>query len=478
AAAAAIDLERYDLALEWLEQSRSIIWNQTLQLRTPLDELAVVDPSLAKQLARTACQLDQSISLTPSDHSNLSTNANSIEQAAQQHHRLAEQWDRLLDEARQLPGMSGLLRPKKASELIRAAVDCTFVVLNVYGADCDALVIPSNATSVTRIPLQGFSYDIALELHAQLTDSLRYANIRDRGYRRPMFNDMDGEDRFEDILAALWTCIVQPILSHLGYLNLKPGVDLPRIAWCTTGPLAFLPLHAAGLYDRPDSKVFDYVVSSYTPTISTTMVSSEPPSHFRGILAVGQANAAGCSPLPGTIDELEAISAQAIGLPYTQLDDILATPEAVITAMETHDWVHLACHGSQNTADPTKSAFHLHGGTLDLSTITRKSITGASLAFLSACQTATGDEKLPEEAVHLAAGMMVAGYRSVIATMWSIHDSDAPLIAENVYGSLLEGGEADASKAARALHDAVGHLRNKVGEKEYSRWVPYVHFGK
>lgn len=50
----------------------------------------------------------------------------------------------------------------------------------------------------------------------------------------------------------------------------------------------------------------------------------------------------------------------------------------------------------------------------------------AELAFLSACQTAVGDEKIPEESIRLAAGMLAVGYKGVIATMWSIRDDDAP----------------------------------------------------
>jgi CHAT domain-containing protein len=155
-----------------------------------------------------------------------------------------------------------------------------------------------------------------------------------------------------------------------------------------------------------------------------------------------------------------------------------ATSGVVLGAMEEHSWVHLACHASQNTANPTASAFHLHDGELDLAAITRKSLKSAGFAFLSACQTATGDENLPDEAVHLAAGMIMAGYSSVIATMWSIEDEDAPLVAEKVYACMLEGGAPDARRAARALHDAVGCLRDKVGVKSFARWVPYIHIGQ
>ncbi|CEL54882.1 hypothetical protein RSOLAG1IB_07374 [Rhizoctonia solani AG-1 IB] len=99
--------------------------------------------------------------------------------------------------------------------------------------------------------------------------------------------------------------------------------------------------------------------------------------------------------------------------------DSQATTVAVLNAMEQHDWVHLACHAHQSVADATESGFFLHDGTLDLASINQRSFGSKGLAFLSACQTATGDEKLPDEAIHLASGMLMAGYRSVIATMWT-----------------------------------------------------------
>ncbi|CAG8697403.1 9223_t:CDS:1, partial [Acaulospora colombiana] len=51
---------------------------------------------------------------------------------------------------------------------------------------------------------------------------------------------------------------------------------LPRIWWCATGPLAFLPIHAAGIYDpgSVDSQISDYVISSYTPTLSALLEST------------------------------------------------------------------------------------------------------------------------------------------------------------------------------------------------------------
>ncbi|QRV95921.1 CHAT domain protein [Ceratobasidium sp. AG-Ba] len=478
AATAAIRFDDPKQALEWLEQGRSVVWNQMLRLRLPLDHLALLNPELAAKMKHVASQLDRVSSLPIGSQAFVPQNAISPELELQRQRRLAEEWESLVAEAQQLPTVSEMLAPNSFTRLAEAARDRSVVVIKIDDRECAALIIPQGTTSVVHLPLPELSRKQATNGHVQLSESLQYIHARTRGLRKPIFQKRAGEEgQFERLLEMLWDCVVQPILNSLGYLNEEHPVELPRITWCATGPLAFLPLHAAGRYNKPGPKIFDYVVSSYTPTIGALLGSSVGLSEFRGILAVGQANASGYTPLPGTIQELHAIQAHAGELPITVLEGSTATINAVASGMESHDWIHMACHGSQNLTDPTKSAFHLYDGTLDLATITRKSINRSGLAFLSACETATGDEQLPEEAVHLAAGMMVAGYPSVIATMWSIQDEDAPLISNAFYEYLLKDGVPDAAKSSMALHRAVGMLRDRVGERKLSRWVPYVHFG-
>lgn len=151
--------------------------------------------------------------------------------------------------------------------------------------------------------------------------------------------------------------------------------------------------------------------------------------------------------------------------------------EGVLDDMEQSDWVHFACHGVQDADSPTDSGLCLaNGRRLRLSDIIRLSRPCGGLAFLSACQTATGAVELSEEAVHLSAGMLFAGYSSVIGTMWSIKDSVAPRLAQDVYEQLFRDGRSpDSRKAARALHDAVERLRQK-GEP-FIAWVPFIHMG-
>ena len=155
-----------------------------------------------------------------------------------------------------------------------------------------------------------------------------------------------------------------------------------------------------------------------------------------------------------------------------------ATVERVLKGMKESHWIHLACHGQQRIDDPMKSGFLLHGGNiLTLSEIVRKTLPKADFAFLSACQTAMGDEKVAEESVHLAAGMLLSGCRGVIATMWSIQDDDAPKVAEDVYRRILKDGQPNRKGAALALHEATKRLRKEAGA-DFISWVPFIHIGR
>lgn len=143
--------------------------------------------------------------------------------------------------------------------------------------------------------------------------------------------------------------------------------------------------------------------------------------------------------------------------------------------MRENSWVHFACHGVSHTGDPTMSGLALWDGILDLKTIILSSFKSADIAFLSSCHNTTNDVRNPGEAIHIAGGMLRAGYRCVFTTMWPIEDVDAPVVAKEVYAYLLNG--ANRGKEAYAMHYAVEQFRNKVGEAELLKWVPFVHFG-
>jgi CHAT domain-containing protein len=183
------------------------------------------------------------------------------------------------------------------------------------------------------------------------------------------------------------------------------------------------------------------------------------------------------SRLPGARQELDYIVNRVGTSNVKKLVESAATLENV---MEECSFVHFACHGVQDATNPNESALLLaNSSRLTLSLLHRLSLPHARLAkFLSACQTAAGDETLVQESVHLAAGMLSVGYRGVIATMWSIMDSDAPLVADQIYAQLFEDSEPDPTQAARALNKAVKMLmKDSNGTKSFLEWMPFIHIG-
>ncbi|KAJ7463468.1 TPR-like protein [Mycena galericulata] len=486
AAAAAIVAGQYKQAVEWLEQGRSIIWGQLLQLRTPIDNLQQHHPDLADRLRFLSAQLEQSGTRDSSTGLTGAKTQASLSSMAQQCHEYAHERDKLLKKIRELEGFDRFLLPMTLSQLLPAAQTGPVVVLNICETRCDALVLKPGLgeENIIHVPLVDFTLHDAQSLHKSLScltgagRNLSFDSDRLNGYHE---GHVPPEEVFADILSTLWLKVVKPVLDALAITNLQ------RVWWCPTGPLAFLPLHAAGLYEADQtfgSKLSDFVISSYTPSLTALITglqahsASERNQAFQ-LLTVSQPSAIGQSYLPGTQKEINRIQLHAGKHPVLQMEGNTATVDSVQKSMKECSWVHFACHGIQDVSNPTESALLLAGSSrLKLLSIIKLSIPHADFAFLSACQTATGDKELQEESVHLAAGMLSAGYRSVIATMWSIMDSDAPQIASDVYEHLFGGSPLDSTRAAEALHLAVRKLQEEAGgKKPFLHWVPYIHIG-
>ena len=224
-------------------------------------------------------------------------------------------------------------------------------------------------------------------------------------------------------------------------------------------------------------------MSSYTPTLGVLAPSLEPdtaPRKDLRLLIVPQPSSDGQSRLPGVDTELRWVKGVIQNAPSTHttlMESSAGTVKEVLELMQRADWVHFACHGIQDAEFPSDSGLCLADKRrLKLSDIISVSRPRGGLAFLSACQTATGHKRLSDEAVHIAAGMLFAGYGGVIGTMWSISDRLAPRVARDVYAQLFQKGtRPDYRDAARALHDAVGRLRD--GNASFVEWLPFIHVG-
>ena len=216
-----------------------------------------------------------------------------------------------------------------------------------------------------------------------------------------------------------------------------------------------------------------------------------------GLFLTNQPNVRGQDRLAGTTNEVNSIHniATERGVRVLKVEGSDLSVDDCLKYMEEYSSVHFACHGSQNTEAPLKSRLQLETGALELGAIMQKNMKHADLAFLSACETSTGEEMLANEVVHLAAGMLAAGYRRVVGTMWVIRDLQATEVASDFYGYLLDhreegsGSRFDGSCSAHALHYAVRQLRARLDDSREVRgipdelenslltWIPYVHYG-
>ncbi|VDB91776.1 unnamed protein product [Peniophora sp. CBMAI 1063] len=509
AVAAFIESRSRYQAIEWMEIGRSLVWSQLLSLREPLDALKEKHPRLAADLEKVSLELQHSTNESRSTSRNPHGSDSQMHDAANalhsinnaiwtnitavtaedNHRALAIQYDDLLKEVRRKDGFQNFLRsPSLISRMSDIeGLDGPVVFINVHTA-CDALAL-SPTGSVRHVPLPGLTVDGARNLRSAWGKVLQSRTVRG-------VISVDGllslgrANIFEIVLWKIWTWIVRPVLQALNFMDRPSEGHLPHITWCPTGPVTQLPLHAAGVYDPThptrSQRAFDYVVSTYTPSLSALLRSRKDLSTASNdepkVLVVAQPETPYHTSLPHTRHEHERLGAVLSGSEPTALIGADGTVERTVTEMRSHSWVHFACHGYQRAKDPLQSAFALDDGPLTLLKLMGTTAKDAELAFLSACQTAVGDENNPEESMHLAAGMLAVGFKGVVATMWSIEDRDAPIIVEAYYKKLLELRRTGAvakgcTSAAYALHEAARVLREHVGERNFVRWAPFVHFG-
>jgi CHAT domain-containing protein len=175
------------------------------------------------------------------------------------------------------------------------------------------------------------------------------------------------------------------------------------------------------------------MVSSYTPTITAFLRAQGTSSSLRRadislvLVAEKRALQRNLETIPGVDKEINFVTGVADQCKIGNIHRYVGDTTVASTSALIHkaNIVHLACHGVQDHANATQSGFCLGDGRLTISKLTELKLDSAFLAFLSACETAKGDKDQPDQAMHLAAAMLFSGFKSVIATMWYAHTSNA-----------------------------------------------------
>jgi hypothetical protein len=120
-AASALRLGHVETAIELLEQSRGVMWTQSLHLRTPLSLV----PEIHKgRLAALMADLEQDIGDDPL-----------------QRRIKAKAFEALAHEIRSVSGYSGFLSPQPFHELAQSATKGYVVILIPSAMTCDVVIV-------------------------------------------------------------------------------------------------------------------------------------------------------------------------------------------------------------------------------------------------------------------------------------------------------------------------------------------------
>jgi CHAT domain-containing protein len=206
------------------------------------------------------------------------------------------------------------------------------------------------------------------------------------------------------------------------------------------------------------------------------------PASLRGRIERGISDFSGVAlnDLPQTREEVEEIG-KIVGPNAV----ILLAKDATETAFKKEPLdqfrvLHLAVHGFADTQYPERSALVLgtdpksgDDGLLQVREIIRLHL-NADLTTLSACDTGVGKLQGQEGISNLVEAFLVAGSKSVVASLWSADDTSASALMERFYQRLAKG-----ESASSALRNAKLDMLAKYGDQlSPFYWAGFITVGE
>ncbi|KAG8875296.1 hypothetical protein FRB97_005239 [Tulasnella sp. 331] len=436
------------------------------ELQTPLDDLGLVDKELADRFRTLSVTIEKStLSYGPEEPESFER-----DDAVARYRERAEAWDKTVEEIRLLEGFESFLRETPFTTLKKAAAAGPVIFVNISQFRSDAIIVMEAGE-----PLSISLPEAVLPAIERLSQKLN-ETITD------LPEVQVGNRILTGILRDIWNMIVKPIVHHLENTLRIPRNS--RIWWIPTSIAWSLPLRASGPFTPGERNMPDRYTSSYAPSLSSLLrartgyqVTND--SSGPRMLLVAQRAAEGEMQQLVSVDR-EVSLIQQLPTRISVVEGIGCTREAVLAGLKETCWAHFACHGKQHATEPFKPQFSLRGGDalLTLLDIIQNGLPYAELALLSACHSAEGDKANPDEIIHLAAGVLFAGFRSVAGTMWAMADEDRPVIAEAFYKYMFRNGPGAVDcrdAAAKALAMGVKELRRR--KVPFDRWINFVHYG-
>ena len=271
-----------------------------------------------------------------------------------------------------------------------------------------------------------------------------------------------------DYQQVFGAAIYQHALEHLGALYqelvapIRERLDVERLIIVPQGPLHYLPFHA--LWDGERFLLDDFTIS-YAPSASVfAMCCAKPAAKGEMALVLGVPDEL----TPHIGGEVEAVAASLPGAELLLGAD--ATEERLRTLGPACRLIHIATHGFFRVDNPMFSAIQLGTSRLTLFDLYHLEIE-AELVVLSGCATGMSVVESGDELIGLTRGLLYAGARSALVTLWDVNDASTAVFMTALYQHL-----ATVNDRAEAVRRAMIELRETYPHPYY--WAPFILIGK
>jgi CHAT domain-containing protein len=467
-----------DEALRLLELGRGVMAGIYFDTRSDIAELEIDLPALAKQFKDLRDVFDSV--QTYDVQTSTTQEPKSPQSEITRRYEATKKFESTIEDIRSHLKYKEFLRGPSPSQMRRMAQLGPIVFINISRFGSYAFILTTNGSKALALPMQ--YADLVLNSDRML-EILRDENLERSARNKSM----------SELLAWLWKDAIEPILEELGYTGtLQDNQTWPRVWWIPVGRLSMFPIHAAGI--GGNTSTLDRVISSYTPSIraldhARKQIQKQLNSTTK-VLMAGMTTTPGKpeSDLRYATAEIEAIRNELVRCAVQNAFLNCPTKAQVVDELDRSSVAHFVCHGTAED-DPSQSLLLLADWETDPFTVAdmvEMKLDRAQLAYISACHGANNRKlSLLDEAIHMAGACQLAGFPSVIGSLWRIPDKYGPTVAREVYSHMLgTEGELNVQKAAAALHFAIrklrGMLTRKVARKEITDvmgWALYLHVG-
>ncbi len=303
-----------------------------------------------------------------------------------------------------------------------------------------ALAIPSDDPDLIPLEISGLTGTRLNELQADW-------QTHRSAFKRGQIDFQEFAKQTERILGSF-----SPFTSgEIGNYLCQIKVRIKRLVLCPSGPLHQFPLHACLLADQ--STLADSFEVSYTPSASilTTIqqrLSFSPPHHQ--LVTNPTRN------LPGSHLEHQILKREHTW--HTTLNGPEASKAEVLSSLEKASYLLFSGHAQFVESSPSHSGLLLSDGTLTIQDLfEQQRLTHCQLAFLNGCESGFMKTDTTDDFVSLTSAFLYSGAKTVISTLWPIHDLSSCLFSIRFNELLLTGN----MPAGRAFQEALQWLRGK-----------------